>query len=100
MRAVFSCRRCQQPDREACHYPHLFSFAPEALERLAGGATAGNRTHVNRTPAGMLDGVCLAPRSRAPARAQNHDDRFPVIASFGIYTCLTKESQGMARQLG
>jgi hypothetical protein len=27
------------PALKTCHYPNLFSFAPEALRRLAGGET-------------------------------------------------------------
>ncbi|MBP6822183.1 MAG: hypothetical protein KA368_11615, partial [Acidobacteria bacterium] len=35
-------RQILAPCEAPCHYPNLFSFAPEAQRRLAGGETTGN----------------------------------------------------------
>jgi hypothetical protein len=69
----------------ACHYPHLFSSAPEAQRKLAGGEAAGMPVIIASAPrqgrwtrSQEMDIYYYDSSSSAPAGAQYDVGRLPV----------------------
>ena len=78
------------PALKTCHYPNLFSFAPEALRRLAGGASHRKARHYCLcAPAGARDRSAILNyssnsfTSSAPAGARRIGRLDPVAGATG-----------------